>query len=246
MPEGFESPLRLAFDGHQEVLVTFAPTAEEQQSALGVARMSRDGTLLGWEVQPGEDPGRAFCPFDLAVLADGRFVVADLPLGGPRDVRLQLFTPDGRLERVLCEDSIDLERSQRAWFDQVLAQPGDAYSRARIHHLYGGDPEQAAALYVEATAADPRHLLALLGLAALQEPADAEATYREAQAVGGAAGDLEARIADCRAEQGDLDGAIRILEAVVESEQPPEEIDRWLETLGTWYLRRAGDASGDA
>ena len=61
--------------------------------------------------------------------------------------------------------------------------------------------------------------------------------------MGGAEAELRARIAECRHRSGDVDGAIRILQAAVEGSEFPEEYHDRVETLGTWFLERAGHAS---
>jgi len=90
-----QRPFRLAADGYGGAFLLLAPESEAEQDASGVARIAQDGTFEGWVVAGGEEAGQVHIPFDIAVLADGRFVVADLPMGGPPDVRLQLFTADG-------------------------------------------------------------------------------------------------------------------------------------------------------
>ena len=114
-------PFRLAPDGYGRVLMVLAPESAEQQEAFGVARLAADGAFEGWTVRGGEEAGQVYCPFDLAVLPDGRFVVADFPLGEPPDVRLQLFSSDGRLLRALVEDTVDLTAAQKAWFERLPA-----------------------------------------------------------------------------------------------------------------------------
>ncbi|MHC4957002.1 MAG: NHL repeat-containing protein [Planctomycetota bacterium] len=237
-------PFRLAFDGFDGVLAVFAPDSEEQQGRLGVAHMTADGSFAEWRVPAGDDPGKVFCPFDIAALPDGRFAVADLPTAGPPDVRVQLFSPDGRWLRTFFEDRVDLNAALRVWCDELRAE-GTAYERARVHHLYSGGAEEERAkareLYREVLAEKPGHLMARLNLAALLEPADAEEQYRAALEHGGDPGNLAAKIAECRADRDDLDGAIEILRQSLEGPQPPEEVHRYLELLGTWFLRRAGE-----
>ena len=133
--EGPGRPFRIAEDGYGRILLLVAAESEEDQAIFGVARVRANGTFTDWAVEAGEDDGSVCCPFDLAVMPDGRFVVADLPLGGPPDVRLQLFSADGRLLTTLMEDRIDLEAMQRRWFESVLTR-GDGtaqtlYEQAR-------------------------------------------------------------------------------------------------------------------
>ncbi|MHC4972691.1 MAG: hypothetical protein ACYTG3_10200 [Planctomycetota bacterium] len=246
-------PFRLQPDGYGSVLMVLAPETEEQQEQFGVARLATDGTFEGWAIKAGEKSGQVYCPFDVAVLPDGRFVVADLPLGNPPDVRLQVFSPDGRLLGTLIEDAVDLARAQRAWFESVLERtdgPGTLYEQARVHHLYAGaTPDhlrQAGDLYGAVLERQPDHLLARLGLAALlqsglSDPGGAEREYRAALAAGGAEGDLLARIAECRHLTGDLDGAIELLEEAIGADDPPEDYHARVEALGSYYLERAGE-----
>ena len=245
LPDELTLPFRLAFDGYEGVLAIFAPETESAQDERGIARLSLEGEFESWAVDAGEDGGKVYCPFDVAVLTDGRFVVADLPLGKPPDVRLQLFSADGRLLRTVIEDLMDLNEALRAWFDRLLEE-GSAYERARVRHLYSGGSEEhlrkARELYAAALQEDPDHLLARLHRARLLEPEEAEGEYRIAVEHGADEGDAAARIAECREARGDLDGAIEVLREAVESDHPPEEYHRWVEVLGTWYLRRAGAA----
>lgn len=248
-----QRPFRIADDEHGQLLLLLAPETKEEQEVLGVARIGRDGEFGGWAVEAGEDRG-VYCPFDVAVLDDGRFVVADLPFGVPPDVRLQLFAADGRLLRTILEDRLDLEAAQRAWFQSVLARTdGSAatlHEQARVHHHFsGGGPEhwgQARRLYRAALDADPHLLVAHLGLASLlqeglREPEPAEEEYQAARGEGGEDGEMLARIAECRHQRGDIDGAIRLLREAVEASPPPEDYERRLDELGTYYLERAGE-----
>ncbi|MHC4548764.1 MAG: NHL repeat-containing protein [Planctomycetota bacterium] len=247
-------PFRLAPDGYGGALMVLAPQGEEEQELLGVARLDADGAFDGWAVKAGEKEPCVYCPFDLAVLPDGRFVVADLPLGAPPDVRLQLFSADGRLLHTPIEDSVDLIGAQRSWFESVLGRANGSartlYEQARVRHLYSGSsPEnlqQARELYRAALASEPDHLLAHLGLAALlhrglDDPAAAEEEFRAALRAGGDEGDLLARIAACRHDQGDLDGAIQVMAQAIEARDPPEDYHTLLEELGSYYLERAGE-----
>lgn len=255
--DGPGRPFRIAEDGYGRVLLLVAPESEEDQALLGVARIRASGTFTGWAVEAGEDDGRVYCPFDLAVMPDGRFVVADLPLGGPPDVRLQLFSADGRLLKTLMEDRVDLETMQGRWFESVLkrddASARTLYEQARVHHHYKGASgehlESARDLYAAAIEREPEFYLAHLGLGVLlsrrlAEPDAAENEFRAALGESGDDGDLLARIARCRHDRGDLDGAIRILQMAVEGENPPEAYHDRLEELGTYLLERAGHPSG--
>lgn len=243
-------PFRVKADGYGGAFLLVAPESEEGD-AFGVARIGGDGEFDGWTVRAGEEAGEASSPFDLAVLPDGRFVVADLPFGRPPEVRLQLFTSDGRLLCVLFEDTAACIAAQRKWFESVLARrdrgAATLYEQARVHHYYAGADrkhlEDARRLYEEALAAAPSFLLARLGLGALLhrgigDPKAAEAEYRRVLEAGGAEGDMLARIAECRHDAGDLDGAIRTLQEAVESPRPPEEYHRLVEELGDYYLER--------
>jgi hypothetical protein len=246
-------PFRLQSDGYGGVLMVLAPETEEQQEQFGVARLAADGAFEGWAVKAGEKSGHVYCPFDVALMPDGRFVVADLPLGSPPDVRLQVFSPDGRLLRVLIEDAVDLSRAQQAWFESILQRadgPATLYEQARVHHLYAGaTPDhlrRADELYRAVLEGQPGHLLAHLGLGALlqgglADPRAAEDAYRAALAAGGAEGDLLARIAECRHDTGDLDGAIDLLEQAIAAADPPEDYHARVEALGSYYLERAGE-----
>jgi len=250
-------PLRLAADSYGGALVTFAPFGAAEGDAdrppAGVARLDGDGRFLDWAVRPGEQEGRVTGAFDLAVFPDGRFAVADLPFGEPPDVRVQLFSADGRELHVLVEDRLHLSALQEEWFKEVLARDATAartlYDQARIHHFPGGGEkghlERARELYRAALDADPALLVAHLGLATLlreglQRPEAAEQALRLAISAGGARGELEARIAECRHDRGDLDGAIEQLQRAVEGEDRPDDYHRRLEDLGSWILERAG------
>jgi tetratricopeptide (TPR) repeat protein len=242
-------PFRLTADGYGAVLMLLAPDRPAQQELFGVARLDADGAFAGWAVRAGEDAGGVYCPFDVAVLPDGRFAVADLPLGEPPEVRVQLFTADGRLVRVLIEDTADLRARQHEYLTGLL-DAGTPYEQARVHHLYsGGSPEhlaRAAELYREAIEARPDHRLAALGLGELLHRAvgdhrPAEQAYRMALAAGAPKGATLARVAECRHDEGDLDGAIAILEEAIGADPPPEDYHDRVETLGTYYLERSGE-----
>jgi hypothetical protein len=243
-------PFRVKADGYGGAFLLVAPESDESDP-FGVARIARDGTFDGWTVRAGEEPGEALSPFDVAVLPDGRFVVADLPYGRPPEVRLQLFSTDGRLIEVLFEDTADVNAGQRAWFEELLARPerdaATLYEQARVHHYYAGATqghlEEARDLYAKALEADPTMLLARLGLATLLhrglgDPASAEAHYRKALEAGGSEGDMLARIAECRHDAGDLDGAIGLLRKAIEALRPPEGYHELVEELADYYLER--------
>lgn len=247
------SPFRLAPDGYGSALLLLAPESESEgeEGICGVARLPADGAFGGWLVTAGERAGSVLCPFDLALLPDGRFAVADLPLGQPPDVRIQIFGPDGRLSAILVEDALSLAEKQTAWFQRVLRE-GSAYEKARVHHDCGaGAPDhgaEAERLYRAVLASSPRHLQALWGLATLladnlNRPDEAEKHFLEAIAAGGAAGDLTARMAECRRARGDLDGAIALLHGAIDGPNPPEEYHSLLDVLGGYYLERAGESS---
>jgi len=247
-------PFRLASDGFGGVLMLLAPATEEDPERMGVARIRPSGAFEGWAARAGGREGQVYCPFDLAVLPDGRFAVADLPLGKPPDVRVQLFAADGRLLATLVEDGVDLSRVQAAWFETVIAREDQSawtrYEQARVHHHRGGREAKhlarARELYSAAIDADPAFYLAHLGLAtllaeALDQPAEAERAYLAALRCGGPAGDLKARMAACRRAQGNLDGAIGLLTEALEGDERPEDYHARLEELGSYYLERAGE-----
>ncbi|MHC4223859.1 MAG: hypothetical protein ACYSUN_07715, partial [Planctomycetota bacterium] len=154
----------------------------------------------------------------------------------------------------LFEDPVDLSSALKAWFESMLASgdegPETLYQQARIHHFHAGMDRSnllaARDLYRAAIERDPHLLLARLGLGALLQqgldaPEEAESEHRMAIGEGGDEGELQARIAECRAARGDLDAAISMLKEAVEGEHPPEEYHRRVEELGTWYLERAGE-----
>jgi len=231
-------PFRLADDGYGGVFALLAPEGEEEQEVSGVARLERDGAFGGWVV--GGD--RVHLPFDIAVLPDGRFAVADLPYGEPPDVRVQLFGSDGRPLRTLFADRVELGALREA---RVAAlRPDDFLARAQHAH-YAAGGEGAEALYRAAIEVDPDDPVAWAGLAALlafrNEPG-AEEAFEAAIGRGAPAPEFRARIAACRHARGDLDGAIDLLTALMEGEHPPEEPEEWLDRLGAWYLERAGEA----
>ncbi len=243
-------PFRVRADGYGGAFLLVAPESEDSDP-FGVARIARDGSFDGWTVNAGEESGQAFAPFDVAVLPDGRFVVADLPFGRPPEVRLQLFTSDGRLIAMLLEDTAGLIAAQQTWFETVLARrerdAATLYGQARVHHCYAGATrehlEEARDLYGAALEAEPGLLLARLGLAtllqrALADPKAAETQYQAALEAGGAEGDMLARIAECRHDGGDLDGAVRLLQRAIESPRPPEDYFDLVEKLGDYYLER--------
>ncbi|MHC4848676.1 MAG: hypothetical protein ACYTEG_09505 [Planctomycetota bacterium] len=229
-----QRPFRLADDGYGGVLALLAPESEEEQEVTGVARLERDGEFGGWIV--GGD--QVHLPFDIAVLADGRFVVADLPYGGPPDIRVQLFGADGRVLRTLVGDRVELGALRDSFFEQLAES--DYLRRAQRAHFVGGG-EGAAELYRLAHKDEP--LLAAAGLGALLQfqgdPAGAEDAYLDAIQQGAPEADFRARIAQCRHDQGETAAAIEMLQPMLESEDPPEEIEAWLDILGTWYLEGA-------
>ena len=253
LPDEIARPFRLAADGYGGALVLLAPESAEEQEVFGVAQVTAEAGFLGWIVDAGEKGGQVVCPFDVTVLPDGRFVVADLPLGTPPDVRLQVFASDGRLLRTLMEDVADLQGLQKRWFEKVLARrDGSAatlYEQARVHHYYAGGAReclrQAADLY-HASRQEEDTVLAALGMAAalagLGDPEGAERAYRAAAGLGADPAECDARIAECRHARGDLDGAIGLLEAAVAAPAPPEDYHRRVEALGTWYLERSGES----
>ena len=223
-------PLRLAADSYGGALATFAPLGpaegDADQPPPGVARLDAEGRFLDWAVLPGEVEGKVIGAFDLAVLPDGRFAVADLPFGEPPDVRVQLFSADGRVLHVLMEDRVHLAALQEAWFRSVLArEAADAptlFDQARIHHFHAGaDPEhleKARGLYRAALDLDPGLLPAHLGLAALlqeglRQPEAAEQALRLAISAGGPRGELLARIAECHHDRGTSTQPSRQLQA---------------------------------
>jgi len=254
LPAEIARPFRIAADGYGGVLLLLAPETDQERDAFGIAQLDEDGGFGGFLVNAGEKAGQVLCPFDLAVLPDGRFVVADLPLGMPPDVRLQVFSSDGRLLRTLIEDVVDFKEAQRLYFGKVLARrDGDArtlYEQARVHHYHaGGSREElrkAADLY-HASRQEKDSILAALGMATvlrhgLGDPEGAERAYLAAARLGAGQAECEARIAECRHDRGDLDGAIRVLEAAVGSPLPPENYHARVESLGTWYLERSGES----
>jgi len=249
-----QRPFRIAHDGYGAALLLLAPETEAEQDVSGVARIAQDGSFEGWVVAGGEEAGQVHLPFDLAVLSDGRFVVADLPAGGPPDVRLQLFGADGRFVRTLVADRVELGALKQAWISEELdhpAQTGAELNRqAKIEHFQGaGDPdavERAALLYRAAVAADQTDPRPRAGLGALFQhvaslPLEAAAEYQEAIHAGASAPDFQARIAECRHALGDIEGAITLLKSVIEGEDQPEEAGRLLDLLGTWFLEQAGE-----
>jgi len=225
-------PFRLADDGYGAVLALLAPENEEEQEVSGVARLERDGSFGGWVV--GGDA--VHLPFDVAVLPDGRFAVADLPYGQPPDVRVQLFTADGRPVRTLFPDRVGLGELKDAFYE---ALPDDAWLRRAQRAHYGKAGVGAETLYRRAAEAAPDDPLPWAGLGALLQFQGEEAA--EAVRRGASASEFGARMAQCRHDRGDVDGAIEQLQALLEGEDPPEETQEWLDLLGGWYLERAGE-----
>ena len=226
-------PFRLCDDGYDGVFVLLAPESEEEQEATGVARLERDGTFGGWAV--GGDT--VMLPFDLAVLPDGRFFVADLPYGEAPDVRVQLFSADGRPIKAMFDDRVDLGVKRTEW------TPSSVLRRAQASHRRS-EPE-AESLYREAIAADSDDVRAWAGLATLlhrvlDRPGSAEQAYREAIRLGAREPDFLARIAACRYTTGDSAGSIALLQGLLESEDPPEEASRWTDDLADWFLEIRG------
>ena len=236
-------------------MLLLAPESELEQEVSGVARIASDGTFEGWIVPGGEDPGHVHLPFDIAVLPDGRFVVADLPLGAPPDIRLQLFASDGSYRGMLVADRVSLAASKDAWRTRVAqtsAETADEMlAQARVEHFHRGPADEAAAeraalLYRAAAAMDARDPRPRAGLGDLLQhaagrPKEAIHEYEEAIAAGASEPDFLARIAECRRAAGDIDGAIKLLAELLDAEQPPEEAPRLLDELGTWFLDRAGE-----
>jgi len=178
-------------------------------------------------------------PFDVAVLPDGRFAVADLPYGEPPDIRVQLFAADGRRLRVLIADRVELGALKDA---RAQALPEEDLLRRAQHAHYTRGGEGAEELYRRAAAADPESPLAWAGLGALlayRGDEGAEEAFEEAIRRGAPEADFRARIAACRRDRGDLDGAIALLQPLLEGDDPPEEVQEWLDRLGGWYLERA-------
>jgi len=249
-----QRPFRLASDGYGGVLLLLAPETEAEQEVSGVARLAQDGSFEGWVVAGGEEPGEVHLPFDLAVLADGRFVVADLPAGGPPDVRLQLFTSDGRFVRTLVADRLELGALKSEWAAEVLgtqAQSADELTlQAQIEHYQRAEDaesiERAALLYRAAGAMNPNDPRPHAGLGSLFQlrgdlPKEAATEYQAAIMAGASAPDFRARIAECQHALGDVAGAIELLKSVMDGEEEPEEIGRLLDQLGSWYLELAGE-----
>ncbi len=249
-----QRPFRLVADGYGGVLLLLAPESEEEQDVSGVARIAPDGSFEGWIVPGGEEPGHVHLPFDIAVLPDGRFVVADLPLGAPPDVRLQLFAADGTLKRVLVSDRMALEVLKDAWRESYAGAQAETAEEmlalARLEHFFRGSDaeaaERAALLYRAATAMDPADPRPRAGMGDLLQhgagrPLEAIHEFEEAIAAGAPEADFRARIAECRHAAGDLDGAIALLGTLLDEEDLPEEAPRLLDELGSWFLQRAGE-----
>jgi hypothetical protein len=226
-------PFRLCDDGYGGVFVLLAPESEEEQDATGVARLERDGTFGGWAV----DGDTVMLPFDLAVLPDGRFFVADLPYGEAPDVRIQLFSADGRALKTVFGDRVDLGERRK---EHVPRSP---LRRAQASHRRK-EPE-AESLYRDVIAEDPDNIAAWAGLATLlhrvlDRPGSAEQPYREAIRLGARESDFLARVAACRYITGDSAGSIALLQGLLEGESPPEEASRWTDDLADWFLEIRG------
>jgi hypothetical protein len=249
-----QRPFRLASDGYGGVLLLLAPETEAEQDVSGVARLAEDGSFEGWVVAGGEEPGEVHLPFDLAVLSDGRFVVADLPAGGPPDVRLQLFGADGRFVRTLVADRVELAALKEEWVHDALGRQAgncdELTMQARIeHYLRAAEEdavERAALLYRAATAMDASDPRPRAGLGALFQhiaalPREAAVEYDAAIQAGAPEAEFRARIAECRHALGDIAGAIELLKSVMDGPEQPEESGRLLDQLGSWYLELAGE-----
>lgn len=226
-------PFRLCDDGYGGVFVLLAPESEEEQEATGVARLDRDGTFGGWAV--GGDS--VSLPFDLAVLPDGRFFVADLPYGEAPDVRVQLFSADGRAIKTIFDDRVDLGERRKEF------APTSPLRRAQASHRQ--NKSEAEALYQEAIAADSDDVCAWAGLATLlhrvlDRPESAEQAYREAIRLGARESDFLARVAACRHVTGDNTGSIELLRGLLEAKESPEESSRWTDDLADWFLEIRG------
>ena len=231
-------PFRLADDGYDGVLMLLAPESEPEQEVSGVARLEREGRFEAWVV----GGGTVQLPFDLAVFPDGRIAVADLPFGEPPDIRVQIFSADGRHVRTFFADRVELGALRDAW-SQALPET-EFLRRAQWAH-YAGGGSGAEDLYRQAIEVDADDLLAWAGLATLYQhvlarPADAEAAYLEAILRGAPEADFTARIAACRHAQGDKKGAIAALQGLLEGASPPEEAQEWLDLLGSWFLEQEG------
>ncbi len=248
-------PVRLEQDGYGGVLLILEPS-EPGAEDPGIARVSSQGEFdEEWVVKPGEAAGSVRNGIDLAFLPDGRFAVADVPVAGLAEVRVQLFSSDGRLQRVLVEGEEGLRRQERDYAEEAWARPAgtadELYEQAALHHNAGSDHfGQAGALYEQALRAAPDHAMAHLGFARLLEegladPERAETEYRAAIAAGEPEGELLARVAECRRMRDDLDGAIEILKAAVEDPSAPEDYDHYVELLADYFLARAGQDPGD-
>ncbi len=247
LPEGFGFPLRLADDGYGGVLLVLAG----EPDAPAVVRLDGEGEVIAPALLQGSAAGEASSAFDLAVLPDGRFLLADLPSGAPEEARIQLFSADARLLRVLVEDAGDFRAQVEAHGARLVAGGGSAFEQARALHQFvaGGEPERARALYLQAVREEPRHLMAWVGLGTLLretlgDPEAAERAFRSAIEAGGAEGDLLARVAACRRDRGDLDGAITILKDAVDRPDGLELYHERVEELADWFLERAGEAPG--
>ena len=230
-------PFRLCDDGYGGIFVLLAPESEEEQEATGVARLERDGTFGGWAV--GGDT--VSLPFDLAVLPDGRFFVADLPYGEAPDVRVQLFSADGRAIKTIFDDRVDLGERRKVF------APASPLRRAQASHRQ--NKPEAEALYREAIEANSEDVCAWAGLAALlhrvlDRPGSAEQVYREAIRLGAREPDFLARVADCRYITGDCSGSIELLRGLLEAEEAPEEASRWTDNLADWFLEIRGPITG--
>ncbi|MEM8884545.1 MAG: hypothetical protein AAGD14_10780 [Planctomycetota bacterium] len=233
-----QRPFRLADDGYDGVFALLAPEEEEEQEVTGVARLDREGTFEGWVVT-GEEVN---LPFDVAVLPDGRFVVADLPYGGPPDVRVQLFGADGRRLHTLFTDRVELAAMHGQWRTELEQSDGSWLRKAQV--AAAQSEAKAEELFRLALAEDPDDLLPYAGLGALYQhvldkPAAAAEAWAAAIERGAPEAEFTARIAECRHALGDRAGAIALLQPLLEAPELPEEPEKWLELLGTWLLEEA-------
>jgi len=246
-------PVRLAHDGFGSLLISLEPS-EEAIDEPGLARLDRDGEFTEWVVLPGHTDGNVKNVMDLAVLPDGRFVVMDVPTGALPDVRLQLFSSDGRFERVLVEGEDSLRVRQDAFVEALFAAPADTpdahYSQAAAHHEAAYEDSsragEAAKQYRWVLELEPGHSLAHLAYGRLladllNEPEQAEVEFRAAIAAGERESDITARIAECRRARDDVEGAIALLQSAVESSDPPEDYEPRVELLADYILAKAGE-----
>lgn len=245
-------PIRLAADGFGGALLL---AENEMQEPTGVVRLDGNAEAVERVVTVGPEPGKVQRAFDIAALPDGRFLVADLLEIDPADVRLQLFRSDGTLEQVIFENSEELGLMVTEYEHELLARtdsaPAELYSQARVLHRHAqgdkGRPEHVRTIYEAVLESEPEHLRARTALASLllrdlRKPREAEREYLRALEAGGEESDMLARVAQCRREAGNLNEAIRTLEAALEKPEPPESYHTLVEELGTYYLERSAEA----